>query len=806
MDYNDDRHSHFFMMFERCRVVCLLLAFGCWTQGVTLRISAAEMVTYQDSPAFSTTTVESNAAFNVQIYVIGGNPLLSTNIVIPLLSKYTGTNVSLKEIVGAATALQSEYLNQGYPNMSIAFAPEQISNGIVTLNVFQAAFPQIVVAGNRFLFPGEVMSNSMAATVAAATNAASVVPFIQYLTPATPGEMAAAHAALLEKMTAVAAAEKDRRIHVVSTNAGPRFDVEKYLITGNSVLSPSDVAIIFTNIDGDFGTNVSFDAVSNTVVEFQRAYRERGYVTIAVGLPPQKLTNAMVKIQVTEGRLADINVIGNRYFSSNNVMRALPSLHPNTLLNGPIFQAELNRANASQDRQIYPLVLPGPRSGTSALQLKVKDRLPLHDKIELNNESAPGTPALRVNASAVADNLWQREESLGVQYGFSPELYKQGNWNFYDEPLVANYGAFYRLPLGNPEPVENIIAGNPGNFGYSEATRQFRLPPPSGQPELNLFVSRSTVDTGVSAQPPKYIVPPGGAISVSSSSAQESLTVNSDLGARLTIPAKSTTDFQSSFSGGPDFKTYDLNVHQTNFFYFTLTTVNPINPLQSITTTSTDASPNNAPPKSLEYLPLSLRYDATWRQPGVTYGFGLGISGNAWYSGSKTNLQGIIGSTESSGHWATLTPSLSADFTSPGGWDFSLHANGQWASEPLLSTEQFGIGGVNSVRGYHEGEVFGDTGWRVSLEQQTPPHIVGIVYGNAPLTIRGSIYMDSGKVYLLDPQGRPGDTALWSTGVGLAASAGPHWETRFLFSVPLIGTSDTPSYQPYFNFSLTTQF
>jgi hypothetical protein len=42
--------------------------------------------------------------------------------------------------------------------------------------------------------------------------------------------------------------------------------------------------------------------------------------------------------------------------------------------------------------------------------------------------------------------------------------------------------------------------------------------------------------------------------------------------------------------------------------------------------------------------------------------------------------------------------------------------------------------------------------------------------------------------------------------VGLAASAGPHWETRFLFSVPLIGTSDTPSYQPYFNFSLTTQF
>jgi hemolysin activation/secretion protein len=84
--------------------------------------------------------------------------------------------------------------------------------------------------------------------------------------------------------------------------------------------------------------------------------------------------------------------------------------------------------------------------------------------------------------------------------------------------------------------------------------------------------------------------------------------------------------------------------------------------------------------------------------------------------------------------------------------------------------------------------------------------VTGVVYGNVPLTVRGSIYMDYAKIYLLDPQGRAPSTELWGTGLGLAASVGSHWEARFLFSVPLISTSDTPRDRPYFNFALSAQF
>ncbi len=450
------------------------------------------------TPAAVGTETGSAPGYNVQTYVVQGKALLATNLLVPLFAKHTGTNVSLEEIVRAAADLETEYRNQGYLMMNIVIAPKRIANGVVTLDVFPGAVAQIVVAGKCYLISsnGVELASSLVAgapvfplkTLVAATNALApevVPPVPQRTTPATPEEMAQAQAAMKQKMADLAAREKDTRIHVVSTNAGPRFAVEKYLITGNTVLPPAAFGRTLTNIDGAFGTNVSLDGIRAAVTQLQNAYRERGYVTVVVGLPPQKLTNATVTVRVTEGRLATIAVKGNQYFSSNNVMRALPSLHTNLILNGQIFQAELNRANANQDRQIYPVIEPGPDPGTSDLTLKVKDRLPLHAKVELNNQSSPGTPDLRLNSSAVYNNLWQHENSLGIQYSFSPKYSKtdntQNQWNFYDNPLVANYSAFYRLPLGNPDSIEDVIANNPGSFGYDEATRKFNLPPSTGQ-------------------------------------------------------------------------------------------------------------------------------------------------------------------------------------------------------------------------------------------------------------------------------------------------------------------------------------
>ncbi|MEI9864174.1 MAG: helix-turn-helix domain-containing protein [Limisphaerales bacterium] len=260
--------------------------------------------------------------------------------------------------------------------------------------------------------------------------------------------VSAARAALYQKMAeqdatdkqAEIEAEKERvrqrtealfgKVHrvPVSTNKTAHFTVEKYLVTGNTILSPEFIGGVLTNVPDAFGTNVTFDGIQAALGDLQMAYRERGYVTVSVRLPPQKLTNAAVKVQITEAPLAAINVTGNRWFSTDNVLRALPSLHTNMLLNSHVFQRELDLANASRNRQIYPVITPGPEPGTSALTLKVKDVFPLHGRIEVNNDSTPGTPTLRVNSSMQYDNLWDLNHQIGAQYSFSPEQMKENGY------------------------------------------------------------------------------------------------------------------------------------------------------------------------------------------------------------------------------------------------------------------------------------------------------------------------------------------------------------------------------------------
>jgi hemolysin activation/secretion protein len=815
--------------------LCLLLAL-CVLGSDTISVAVAEPLSPTPATGLSLASntaslagSNTNPGFDVRGYVIEGNLTLATNLTAAVFSKYTGTNLSLMTIAKAASALESLYLEQGYSTVNIVIAPQRITNGIVTMSVFQGAIAQIVISGKRY--EASTNANEIAgyapqpesiatpapATVPVVTTPAVFPAIVKPAAPATPEEMAKARADLMEKMAALNAQASDTRVHVVSTNTGPTFPVQHYLIMGNSVLSPAAIARTMTNIDGAYGTNVSLEGIRTAVTELQKAYRARGYVTVSVGLPQQKLTNETVKIQVTEGRLDSIEVRGNHYFSSNNVMRALPSLHTNIILNSRVFEAELNRANANQDRQIYPVISPGPFPGTSDLTLKVKDQLPLHAKVELNNESTPGTPALRVNSSAVYNNLWQLEHSLGLQYGFSPEEFKDGSkWNFYDRPQVANYSGYYRMPLGGPAAIEDQIESQPGSFGYDEATRRFNLPPPSGQPELNVFASRSTIDPGLQTLPGQVLFDNPGVQEILQDNVQEDLTVNNDVGFRFSAPLKSTDNFHSDFSGGLDYKTYQSTSTKTNIFQISQVTIGANGQPNPPTVSSVySAVPTTIP--EVDYLPVSLHYSASLQDEHGTTAFGLGLSVNTWFHSTTTtnsatsliglkSLQSVTSSSESHGNWVVLNPSLTRDYAIRPGWILTLRADGQWASEPLISNEQFGAGGVNSVRGYREGEVFGDTGWHFSVEQQTPAHVVGMVYGNTPLTISGSIYMDYARVYLLDPQGRPPGTSLWGAGVGGVASVGSHWQARFLFSVPLLGDATTQQYEPFVNISLTAQF
>jgi len=582
------------------------------------------------------------------------------------------------------------------------------------------------------------------------------------------------------------------------------FEVKGYEVRGNTVLTKG---IITPILQKHTGLAVTIDGIRQGVTNLTMAYRDRGFVSVVVGLPPQQLTNGIVKVQVTEGRLAEINVINNRFFSSNNVMRELPSLQTNMILNALVFQQELDRANGNRDRQIYPVISPGPEPGTSVLDLKVKDRLPLHAHFDLNNYSTPHTPQLRANFALVDNNLWQRNHQAGLQYSFTPEDYKQGSYYFFDQPLIANYSAFYRLPFSGVNGAPNEHEYAVSDFGYDEATRRFRAPPPSGTSELLFFASRSLSDTGTQVQQRTLTpnpLPPEGGLQIENQILNQTLNPNEDLGTRYSAPFAQIGKLSSTVSAGLDFKNYRSTLIQENLTIGRIfipafgSNGPPWDPPGGFQSPPVSASRTVF--TSVQYLPFSLSWDGSILDKSGVTSFLVGESFNLGFIGDKADFQQILGSTYLSGtnvlpssvngRYFVVTAGLTREQKLVGDWGLRLHADGQWADQPLISNEQFALGGQAGVRGYREGTEYGDRGWRVQFEPRSPYVNVGLVFDKVPMVARFYGFVDYGERYLIEPSARKRRQDMLGTGAGLDVTIGEHFDFRLMLGVPLI---DTPA-------------
>ncbi|MBW8891781.1 MAG: hypothetical protein JF617_06350, partial [Burkholderiales bacterium] len=131
----------------------------------------------------------------------------------------------------------------------------------------------------------------------------------------------------------------------------------------------------------------------------------------------------------------------------------------------------------------------------------------------------------------------------------------------------------------------------------------------------------------------------------------------------------------------------------------------------------------------LRYAPLQLAYNGSWwGESGASQQF----SANAVFGlrpvwrQTRSDCQLADGSFGSADQFACKRRGADGGFTTlkldwrgsrrVGPTEWALRVGGQLASQPLVSAEQFSVGGADSVRGYPEGAVSADYGVLASFE------------------------------------------------------------------------------------------
>jgi hemolysin activation/secretion protein len=113
---------------------------------------------------------------------------------------------------------------------------------------------------------------------------------------------------------------------------------------------------------------------------------------------------------------------------------------------------------------------------------------------------------------------------------------------------------------------------------------------------------------------------------------------------------------------------------------------------------------------------------------------------------------------------------------------------GQYSVNPIVSNEQFLIGGVRSVRGYLEAENLGDIGIYGSFELHAP----NLIPQRIPLGVIPYAFFDAGHATFQQPlPGQPASSDLRSYGIGVELAAWKWFFGSLTWSDPLIDGTRT---------------
>lgn len=217
------------------------------------------------------------------------------------------------------------------------------------------------------------------------------------------------------------------------------------------------------------------------------------------------------------------------------------------------------------------------------------------------------------------------------------------------------------------------------------------------------------------------------------------------------------------------------------------------------------------------YVPLVGTYGATWQGEGHLTQLNATITAGLRGIGSSRD-EFDAKRFDATASFITLHADISHTQDFAGGFQLYGKLQGQAADQPLVSSEQFSLGGQDTVRGYLESEVLGDYGVAGTLELRTPnlaqyleqklPNPIGdpIKY-NAFDDWRFFAFVDGANTRIHEPlTDQQSHFDLASYGVGMRMKTLRYLNSIIFVGVPLTSQQVTVANHPRFSFRVWGEF
>jgi hemolysin activation/secretion protein len=435
------------------------------------------------------------------------------------------------------------------------------------------------------------------------------------------------------------------------------------------------------------GKDKDFGDVQRALEALEKAYTSKGYSAVQVILPEQQIDDGEVEFDVVEAKIGKVVVEGNKYFDEANIRASLPRVQPGQAPN--IFQISdnLRVANENPAKQTTVLLRSSAEEGQVDAVVRVSDERPNKLSMTLDNTGTQQTGIFRVGVGYQNSNVLNRDHVLNAQYVTAPN----------DDDRTNRLGLY-------PSKNVFIIGG------------QYRIPLYRQGDTLELSAGYSNVNSGVVAN--LFNISGSGSI----------------FSARYNHNLDKIGDLEHKLSYALDWRGYHSVVSQIGV-----------------------AGAGLVPDVTVH--PISLTYSGSYRKGEADSSFNVSLHQNlpGGNDGGTKAFQGdALADPVQPPARAGANPRYFAtrwgfnhNRALPRDWQFRVGMSGQLTRDTMISGEQFGIGGADSVRGFLEREIVNDNGYRGTLEFYTPD------FGNlVPVTgvrMRALAFYDWGAVRRIRP-------------------------------------------------------
>jgi len=218
--------------------------------------------------------------------------------------------------------------------------------------------------------------------------------------------------------------------------ANENFLIKNIIVNG---VTDKDSNVSINQITSKYkNTKLSFYDMQKIQKKVESFYKKNGDMFVKVIIPKQDISDHILKLNVIRGRVENISIEGNKYYSSEFISNRF-GLQSGEILEYKKMIKSLLLLNEYSDLQVKSFLKKGSKFATTDIALQVEDKKPFHMDASIDNLGSVDTSRYRLSANLFYGNLLKEGDEINLNTTVGTSL---ANTKLFRSDYAINLGKY----------------------------------------------------------------------------------------------------------------------------------------------------------------------------------------------------------------------------------------------------------------------------------------------------------------------------------------------------------------------------